>query len=620
MKLKKLSLYASSAILGAAVLVGCGSDSSSSAATSGINAADGYVIDLNGTNATAFCSDTNTTYQSTLTVGAKGALTFNGVTLNKNCTVTVQANAFIDTDNSGDFNSSIDKQVGFAMKAPGHAKYVSHLTTLAVESNNTALLNLVADYDPVAAADDAASDNNATKQKAQKLLVLGDILKTALKAGGVETIKNINVDDIVDENKSVDDINTTVLVSTLPQSVKTAAKAKADATKQIVVKLKEFKDKGLNVNKLFVEVSDGGKKLEEAFKSQADVNTSDLNVSDIDSAIDNANTEVNNLPTKLNMGTILKVGSETVVLNGNKFTHTINTNDKNISDFYNITLPSTTVTKNFTADDVTLSLGIKDSNSNKVMLTIPATLSTDDNRSVKVTVKSGSSIYVSQTGLSALTDIGIDSNPSGSELSGNDLVMTDLGFNVNTIISKLNNNKVSDALNVLNGYLSTAGNYDVNLTLSGLDTNLTTDYTTILGTVKVENTKGSTSTPTTPDTNTTTPDTNTTTPDTGITDTFASFNAAVDNSGNAVSTTINNFTVKVFSDANLTTTSNGTIAIYGTIDGTSTGAALKLNDTYSNTAKFAVKVYDANNTLVAISQELSHNATAINFGALTTSK
>ena len=96
---------------------------------------------------------------------------------------------------------------------------------------------------------------------------------------------------------------------------------------------------------------------------------------------------------------------------------------------------------------------------------------------------------------------------------------------------------------------------------------------------------------------------------------------AVDNSGNPIQKTLNvdgtNIVVKVLSDLNISSTSNGTLGIYGLINTTSTGSNLQLNGNYSVGTKFQVVVYNATNSLIGTSQIVSYQGVAMDFGSIT---
>ncbi|MCK4441499.1 MAG: hypothetical protein KAU90_05805, partial [Sulfurovaceae bacterium] len=86
------------------------------------NGADGYIIKLSSP-ATAKCYNSDFTsvigtYNSNLDVGAKGKITFNGVTLDDHCSVTIPKGSTIDSNNNGQVDSD-DKVLDFDMKSIG---------------------------------------------------------------------------------------------------------------------------------------------------------------------------------------------------------------------------------------------------------------------------------------------------------------------------------------------------------------------------------------------------------------------------------------------------------------------------------------------------------------------
>lgn len=93
---------------------------------------------------------------------------------------------------------------------------------------------------------------------------------------------------------------------------------------------------------------------------------------------------------------------------------------------------------------------------------------------------------------------------------------------------------------------------------------------------------------------------------------------ALDNMGSNVQKNFNEYEIKVLSDKNLTSedeTSQSTIALYGTIDGESTNALLKINSHYRD-SNLTVEVYK-NGTLLATKEALSlTNQIALDFGQI----
>ena len=267
----KLSVV-TSVLLSMSIFSGCGGGGgSASAVSTNIQAADGYIVDLNGTAATALCG--TTTYKSNLTVGTAGKLTFPDVPLTGDCTVTVAKNAFIDSNNDGIFDPA-DKQVGFAMKSTGDAKYVSPLTTLVVAQKAqgkdvTALKALVNNLDPVAAASSVATATDpAEKLKIQKLMVLSEVLKTSLGTASVSesTVADINTTTYTDVTTDLDTLDVNATLPTAIQS-KTVVSKKANAIKAVVKILDKIDTSKVDVDTLVVSMSDGDQNLSTALTS-----------------------------------------------------------------------------------------------------------------------------------------------------------------------------------------------------------------------------------------------------------------------------------------------------------------------------------------------------------------
>jgi starvation-inducible outer membrane lipoprotein len=95
---------------------------------------------------------------------------------------------------------------------------------------------------------------------------------------------------------------------------------------------------------------------------------------------------------------------------------------------------------------------------------------------------------------------------------------------------------------------------------------------------------------------------------------------ALSNMGTPVKQPFNGYELQVFSDKTLASdqeTSQGTIAVYGSIDGTETKSLLKINSNYRGST-ISVKVYKDEN-LVAESNTIALNEqVALNFGEITT--
>ena len=97
---------------------------------------------------------------------------------------------------------------------------------------------------------------------------------------------------------------------------------------------------------------------------------------------------------------------------------------------------------------------------------------------------------------------------------------------------------------------------------------------------------------------------------TELSDTHANFIVAQDNNVRDLSKEFNGLTVSITTNGSVSNTSQGTNAIFGTIDNNPTNALFKLNTNYASNALFVVKVYSTGK-LVGISDEVTFNAIGI---------
>ncbi len=468
-KFSKISVVAAIAVAGTIFMAGCGS--SSSGGSAGVKAADGYIIP-NDKNASKV-----TYVHAGSVVGkylSKGSWTFPGATGDYN--ITVDHTAVVDVDMNDEYNVSVDKQLGFQMIAPKDSLVVSQLTTIALKTGNTALLEKAKTFDPVAKLSNITDDNTL------KLLKLGELAKAVLKYApytDLKTVfKDVNVSDL-----NITSIQTTA-IAILPNKVQPFIKAKISALDAIKKAVESGDIKASDVAKVVVRVSDGGQTLTDALKN-ADINTSDINETILQD-MTNLDIDLNsaNLPAVLAISKV-KVGDETLTLNGNKFTADINTTGKKLADYYSISFPDVSIDKGFNPQTVNATLDIKTGNK-EVNLTINgAQISpNDDNTSVEVSLPTASQVTVEQVNIAGLQSIvGIKSEG----YTDNPLEMKDLSFNVNTVLKALGTtSKITQAINKLNDYLQKEKSYTVTISFSGLDTDkIVVPATTFIGTINV---------------------------------------------------------------------------------------------------------------------------------------
>ncbi|MCK4441500.1 MAG: PKD domain-containing protein, partial [Sulfurovaceae bacterium] len=268
--------------------------------------ADGYIIKL-PSPASALCSN-GQSYQSSLTVGAKGEILFDRVELTDDCIITVPSGTTIDSNNNAQLDVS-DKVINFEMKAPADAKFISPLTTLLLEKEArgedvTEFKAMVKDFDPVEGASDILSKTGVEKIKVQKLLVMMEVLKTTMKNSS--SIVDINISSIIntENNETIDTFDINKLVSTLPSNIKNIAKTKADTIKRLTKVIKDINSSKISIDSFIVNVSDGGQNistsLKNSIKPNVEVNQSNI-IEDVSkpeavSELNNLNQISNNIP------------------------------------------------------------------------------------------------------------------------------------------------------------------------------------------------------------------------------------------------------------------------------------------------------------------------------------
>jgi len=232
---------------------------------------DAYLIKLLQP-ATAICNN-NVEYSSTLIVGAKGKITFDKE-LTDDCIIHVKGNNIVDSNNNGLFDTGIDKPIGFDLKAPATATFVTPLTTLLMAKkengeNISAFKTLVENFDPVTEANNLEKRRAGEKVKVQKLMILMEILKTALKDTDIDTIKDINLSTITKTANSdkLKDFDTSELTKNMPINIKDKIEAKTKSIKMVMPLTDTINPNIIKIDTFIVNISDGGKNILESFKN-----------------------------------------------------------------------------------------------------------------------------------------------------------------------------------------------------------------------------------------------------------------------------------------------------------------------------------------------------------------
>jgi hypothetical protein len=517
-KFTKLSLIASSAILGAALLTGCGSNSSDSSAST-MKAVDGYI---GGPNKMArVWKNGKNDRNISLPKAANGLARGFAVTLASDETLVTPADALLDLNNDGNYSNDGNITIGFEMKTKGSTAVVSHLTSLAVEMNNTALLKSAGAFDPVADLSGELSDEQ------QKLLVVGELVKTVMKtAGSAKSLQDFNATELLDANVNVSALNldtatANVSVGTELTKLIAAAKTKAESSKAIVKNLNALREAGIDTASMMVAASDGNSTFAQALTeaiseanvtvdnnitdaintASADIATADQNITDNvdpdavqaeDDAIESKDDYTVDPDATTTLGKTLSIGDNNATITSNAFTLKLTTTETSeITDFYSVAFPEATATAN---SNSTIKVTVANDNNESVCLKVEgANVSTTG-----VTIPVDATITAKQQNLATLQSIiGTEASTTvttASEFTGMKIDMTKILENTNTSV-------INNATDALENFLTAEGNYTVTIEIS--------DFDKLTGTVTVNETSE--------DSNTTTEDSNTTTEETTTT-------------------------------------------------------------------------------------------------------
>ena len=497
-----LSLATCAILASGSLFVGCGSSSSQSGSKVTKPVVNSYLVNLPSPAKDEKGQLSN--YDANKTKISKNAVVYNGnkttgkIIFPKIATgiITVPPDAIIDSNGNGYYDVN-DSAVGFVMKG-NYDSPITPLSTYAVETNTTLPKSL--NVDPI----EALNRGNPAPFLAEHAII--NAIK--LKQGNIGVLKDLNITDTGEVNTSDTALIDALAVSN-PVNI-AAVKVLLEKKKTDVATLIKVAEVDGNITKTVQDaIKDNNLTADVVTTYNADkadnavhINESDYNttVNTLISAEDNVTTAIKNLPAKLLIGSI-KLGDEVVTLDDNNtFTKTIDTTDKNITDFYDVSFGAS-VTKGFEPIQNVVGMTVKitdktDTNKSVSLKVEGANISpTDDNKSVIVTLPASSRVTVIQNGISGLEDI----MTSGAPYIGNTnkkLTMSDLGFNINTVLNSLNSDKIPEAIAKLNDYISKPRTYTVDITITGVKTtddsttsktDLVTDYLNYTGTVTVVN-------------------------------------------------------------------------------------------------------------------------------------
>ena len=230
------------------------------------NVADGYIVKLNKP-IVAVCEN-GKEYNSSLEVKGKGKILFEKLPVGKECTITVSHGAIIDSNNNGKFDKT-DKTLGFDMIGSSKDTYITPLTTLLyikkVNGENVDdFATMIENFNPVVAPNRSFLNTGREKIEIEKLIVLMEVLKTAMKQSVDVSLINLAGITNTKSDESIDDLNINKLIANFPTEVKESITERVVVIQKLINRIKDLDPKKISLNTFFIAVSDGGKNMEEA--------------------------------------------------------------------------------------------------------------------------------------------------------------------------------------------------------------------------------------------------------------------------------------------------------------------------------------------------------------------
>lgn len=464
-KISKISIAASTAILGSAFFIGCGGggSSSSSSISSSFGGVDGYIISLPEAATTA-------SGKSTTSVGTKGKIVFSG-TIDANDTVTIPASAIIDRNNDGKLDAN-DTAVGFVMKGPGDAEYITPLTTLALENNDTDLLKLAKTFDPVEEAKNITSEDNTTQAQAQAMIQLTEMVKTVVEASGSTNIlSTIDTTAVTDDlnGTSGDDINVTAIA---PAGYEDLVEAKSDTVTAVFDTLEAAEDEGINIDasSLMVQIFDGKQDVNDSvvenitgyYEDNATVFIASAAADIAKNSADTAMTAIDNISINN-----LKIGDDNIAfIDGSVTTDAIQRREVQYAEDtatyeikFNVgnAISDLASLEDGDTKDVDLTVTLDDNNGNDISETVTLTIARDQNDTAAeydatYSVIPSSSTYTEINGTEVTFDFAsfISDNWWDDEYGVLDYILTFTPTEVNTSIVNSNENNISGQIDIGN--------------------------------------------------------------------------------------------------------------------------------------------------------------------------
>ena len=489
----KISKIASAFILGCLSIgiIGCGSSGGggSSSSSGSITASDAYVVKLfTPATLTINGKEYNTTDVN------NGKIIWNnlpaGVSL-ANAQIHVPADAVVDADGNGEYNASIDKPIKMALDTIGTGTVANPLGTAAIVSGDADAINTYKNFDPVEAKKRAILGESYTVGNQEfnstqvKVLALTSdaIAFVAQQAGGdVSVLKDVNLS----KDLNVSDTNVTSVVQNIIINVpgidtntiisKVSNVEKVINLAQEVVKTHEANLTDSITDTLLstvLAVSDGGADPNTVTSVIQEINSSlaqgtEINLTQIETNLSQAIPAT--LELNLTKATVSFGGEHNVTLNGNTFTSIVNlsTEDTNITNYFDINLQNYTIAGGDINTTGSLSIKVVNSKGSATLVVSDINISKEGNNITTRFIANKTKVSIQANGLERLQNaLGITPNTTYTRAITQDMTNNDLEFNIRSVLDNLavNDNKINDALNVLNDYFNQP-NEKYNLTVT----------------------------------------------------------------------------------------------------------------------------------------------------------
>ena len=230
------------------------------------NLADGYIVKL-VTPVVAVCENEKE-YNSSLKVEKKGKILFEKFPVGTECTLTVSSGAIIDSNNNGKVDKT-DKTLGFDMIGSSEDTYITPLTTLLYRKkvngeNVDDFATMIENFNPVVAPNRSLLNTGRQKIEIEKLIILMEVLKTAMKQSVDISLINLSGITNTKSDESIDDLNINKLIAKFPTEVKESITERVGVIQKLINTMKDLDPSKVSLNTFFVSVSDGGKNMEDA--------------------------------------------------------------------------------------------------------------------------------------------------------------------------------------------------------------------------------------------------------------------------------------------------------------------------------------------------------------------